>query len=75
MLVISEELYTEYLHGIREQAADQELQEVVNCEMISAKEDFKMGRFDRQRRISLTFRDVIKVKKLGLGLEKAILTK
>ncbi|KAL8667246.1 MAG: hypothetical protein Q9202_000819 [Teloschistes flavicans] len=76
LLLSMGEMYTDYLHGIAEVEADEGLHGreggVVNWDLLSEgwKGRFEEadGRWGRETRVSLTFRDVIKVKSLGKGL-------
>ena len=67
LLITTGELYTEYLHGIDEVRVDQDLRsdKLVNWDLLGDKAQFKEGSAARETRISLTFRDVKKVQKLG----------
>lgn len=67
LLITSEKIYTDFLHGIREVDVDENIREgcVVNWALIGEKEKFRDGRSVRETRVSLTFRDVIRVKNLG----------
>lgn len=69
LLVSTGEMYTKYLHGIEAVKEDIDLQEVANWDFLGDKERFAEGRNVRRTRVSLTFRDVLKVKKLGKGLD------
>ena len=61
------DLYTDYLHGISDLEEDVNLSEssVANWDLLQSKMDFATGTNRRQTRTSLTYRDVIKVAKLG----------
>lgn len=67
LLITTGELYTECLHGIDEVKVDQDLRSdsIVNWDLLGDKEPFMKGSAARETRISLTFRDVNKVQKLG----------
>ena len=67
LLITTGELYTECLHGIDEVKVDQDLRSdnIVNWGLLGDKEPFMEGSASRETRISLTFRDVKKVQKLG----------
>lgn len=67
LLITTGELYTETLHGIGEVEVDEGLnpESIINWDLLGDWEAFATGKALRQKRISLTFRDVIKVKKLG----------
>lgn len=70
LLLTTEALYTDFLHGIRGLETDEGLFNggVVNWDLVEEKVRFEAGSMDRDTRVSLTFRDVIKVKSLGKGL-------
>ncbi|KAK4668070.1 uncharacterized protein QC764_702120 [Podospora pseudoanserina] len=72
LLITTADLYTEYLHGIEPIATDVELsgKTIVNWDLLRSPELYKDGLNQRRTRISLTYRDVLKVSKLGnkLGL-------
>ena len=66
LLVSTKEMYTECLHGIEATESDEDLDRCANWSAVEDKEAF-VGRVERGTRASLTFRDVLKVKKLGKG--------
>ncbi|KAK4216107.1 hypothetical protein QBC37DRAFT_417776 [Rhypophila decipiens] len=67
LLITTQDLYTEYLHGIEPIAVDADLSEetVANWSLLRSPSDFAEGKNSRETRISLTYRDVLKVSKLG----------
>lgn len=67
LLITTADLYTEYLHGIEPIAADVDLSEetVANWSLLRSPSLYKDGLNQRQTRVSLTYRDVLKVSKLG----------
>jgi alkylated DNA repair protein alkB family protein 6 len=69
LLITTGEAYTSLLHGISPIKADEDLREetVVNWNHLGNKENFKDGANKRGTRISLTYRDVLKVSKVGIG--------
>jgi alkylated DNA repair protein alkB family protein 6 len=71
LLVTTGKLYTEFLHGIAERETDEDLgaESVCNWELLGNKEVFDAGGYARQTRISLTYRDVLKVSKLGNSIK------
>jgi alkylated DNA repair protein alkB homolog 6 len=71
LLITTDELYTEHLHGIAELTNDEDLnsEAVSNWHLLGSAEDFAAGRYDRQTRISLTYRDVLKVSNIGNSLK------
>jgi alkylated DNA repair protein alkB family protein 6 len=70
LLITTDQLYTDYLHGIAE--IDEEVNlsatTVSNWDHLKSKDGFPNGRLNREIRTSLTYRDVIKVSKLGAKL-------
>lgn len=72
LLITTGKAYSDYLHGITETRTDSHLSSdtVANWSQLKSPESFKDGINERQTRTSLTYRDVIKVSKLGnkLGL-------
>ncbi|KAL1889816.1 hypothetical protein Sste5346_008674 [Sporothrix stenoceras] len=67
LLVTTNTLYTDYLHGIADIEKDVDLSEstVANWDLLRSKEPFASGQNARETRVSLTYRDVLKVSKLG----------
>ncbi|KAL9066114.1 MAG: hypothetical protein Q9161_007772 [Pseudevernia consocians] len=67
LLITTGELYTDCLHGISEVKTDEDLDEktIVNWGLLGDRKPFAGGQAAREPRVSLTFRDVIRVKKLG----------
>jgi alkylated DNA repair protein alkB family protein 6 len=67
LLITTDDLYTEYLHGIAdaEEDADLSAETVANWELLGSGNGFGEGKNVRQMRVSLTYRDVLKVVKLG----------
>ncbi|KAK8115041.1 hypothetical protein PG999_007110 [Apiospora kogelbergensis] len=67
LLITTEGLYTDYLHGIADVEEDLDLSEttVANWGLLRSKQPFVEGRNSRGTRTSLTYRDVLKVTKLG----------
>lgn len=67
LLITTGELYGECLHGISEVQVDENLNEevIVNWGLLGDRAPFIEGRAVRETRVSLTFRDVNKVQKLG----------
>lgn len=67
LLITTEKLYSDCLHGISEVMMDENLGQdtIANWNLLGDKTSFVGGQAARERRISLTFRDVIRVKKLG----------
>ncbi|EOO02814.1 putative alkbh6 protein [Phaeoacremonium minimum UCRPA7] len=72
LLITTQELYNDYLHGIADIDEDLDLSEktVANWALLRSPEDYSNGRNVRQTRTSLTYRDVLKVSKLGNKLGK-----
>ncbi|MCJ1479751.1 hypothetical protein MMC13_008437 [Lambiella insularis] len=70
LLITSGLMYRDHLHGIAETTVDDHLnrESVANWDLLGSQEDFQEGLRVRETRVSLTFRDVLKVKNLGKGL-------
>lgn len=70
LLITTGDLYTDYLHGIAEIKEDIGLgpETVSNWAFLQSADEFTGGKYERQTRTSLTYRDVIKVSKLGANL-------
>ncbi|KIY00240.1 uncharacterized protein Z520_03925 [Fonsecaea multimorphosa CBS 102226] len=71
LLVTTGEMYINTLHGISETRTDENLngQQIVNWNLLGDQQPYEIGHAERQTRISLTLRDVIKVAKLGGALK------
>ncbi|KAK2812559.1 hypothetical protein FQN50_001203 [Emmonsiellopsis sp. PD_5] len=67
LLITTGKLYTDFLHGIEERGKDTDLspETVCNWELLGDRDAFAAGGYERETRISLTYRDVLKVSKLG----------
>jgi alkylated DNA repair protein alkB family protein 6 len=67
LLITSGDLYTDCLHGISEVETDENLgrEGIVNWSLLGDRTPFLEGRAVRKTRVSLTYRDVNKVQKLG----------
>ncbi|KAM5441235.1 hypothetical protein MferCBS31731_003663 [Microsporum ferrugineum] len=71
LLVTTGSLYSDYLHGIAERLSDDELgpETICNWGNLGDSHLFEMGKYERQTRVSLTYRDVLKVSKLGNSIK------
>ncbi|KAK3380066.1 hypothetical protein B0T24DRAFT_519812 [Lasiosphaeria ovina] len=67
LLITTAELYSEYLHGIEPISEDVDITEhsIANWTLLRSPSSYEDGRHERETRISLTYRDVLKVSKLG----------
>ena len=67
LLITTEAMYTDYLHGIADIEEDIDLssETVANWDLLRSPADLVDGRNVRKTRTSLTYRDVLKVSKLG----------
>ncbi len=67
LLITTGDLYTDFLHGIADISEDIDLgpNTVSNWELLRSTDIFIDGRNERRTRTSLTYRDVLKVSKLG----------
>lgn len=72
LLISTDDIYTEYLHGIAdiEEDVDLSADTVTNWDMLRDPDKFANGQNQRSTRTSLTYRDVLKVSKLGNNLGK-----
>lgn len=67
LLVTTGRLYNDFLHGIANVTRDEGLspESICNWDLLREKARFERGWLDRKTRISLTYRDVLKVAKVG----------
>lgn len=67
LLITTGEIYADFMHGIDNVTEDVDLgpDTVANWDLLRAPQDIKDGRSERRTRTSLTYRDVLKVSKLG----------
>lgn len=67
LLITTDSLYTDYLHGIADTEEDVDLsaESVANWSLLRDPGRFANGRNTRHMRTSLTYRDVLKVSKIG----------
>lgn len=67
LLITRKKIYTDFLHGIAETKNDEGLgpESVCNWDLLREKDRFECGSYKRETRVSLTYRDVIKVSRLG----------
>ncbi len=67
LLITTGKLYTDFLHGIADVNEDVDLNKatVSNWDLLRSPQEITDGRCERRTRTSLTYRDVIKVSKLG----------
>ncbi|OKO93704.1 Alpha-ketoglutarate-dependent dioxygenase alkB -like protein [Penicillium subrubescens] len=67
LLVTRGKMYTDFLHGIAERVVDGDLgtETVCNWGLLGEKDGFMGGSYKRMTRTSLTYRDVLKVAKVG----------
>lgn len=70
LLITTDEVYKDFLHGISEVSEEMDLgpETISNWELLRSPGDFESGHYERQIRTSLTYRDVVKVSKLGTKL-------
>ncbi|KAE8383655.1 hypothetical protein BDV26DRAFT_94724 [Aspergillus bertholletiae] len=67
LLVTTKKIYTDYLHGIAEVTTDEGLGpgSICNWDLLREQDRYRCGWSERETRISLTYRDVLKVAKVG----------
>lgn len=70
LLVTTGEAYVSLIHGISPIAVDKDLgpRTVANWNLLGNAENFEEGFKARETRISLTYRDVLKVSKVGMNI-------
>lgn len=71
LLITRERIYTDYLHGIAETVRDEDLtaESICNWQLLREKDSYQAGWYQRETRTSLTYRDVLKVAKMGNTLK------
>lgn len=71
LLITRDLLYTDFLHGIAETTRDEDLgsHSICNWHLLREQDAFDAGWYERKTRTSLTYRDVLKVAKLGNTLK------
>ncbi|KAJ5106551.1 Oxoglutarate/iron-dependent dioxygenase [Penicillium angulare] len=71
LLVMRGKLYTDFLHGIAESTRDEDLgpHSICNWDLLGEKAPYEGGWVVRETRTSLTYRDVLKVAKMGNTLK------
>ncbi|KAI9812135.1 MAG: hypothetical protein M1827_004801 [Pycnora praestabilis] len=67
LLITSDSMYKDYMHGIAEVDVDEQLnpKTVVNWDLLGSPGKIENAQLKRQTRTSLTYRDVLKVSKVG----------
>ncbi|KAF7592578.1 Alpha-ketoglutarate-dependent dioxygenase alkB 6 [Aspergillus hancockii] len=67
LLVTTKSIYTDCLHGVAETTRDEGLgpDSICNWDLLREQDRYRCGWFERKTRISLTYRDVLKVAKVG----------
>jgi alkylated DNA repair protein alkB family protein 6 len=70
LLITTEGLYSDYLHGIDDIEKDINLspETVVNWELLGRPGEIRGGEIRRGLRTSLTYRDVLKISRLGKNI-------
>lgn len=70
LLITSGSIYTDYLHGIAETTKDENLhaESICNWHLLRETDSYRDGWYQRETRTSLTYRDVLKVAKMGNSL-------
>ena len=73
LLVTTGEMYRSTLHGIAEVTMDKDLgpHSIVNWDILGNKDRYQEGEYERRTRVSLTYRDVLKVLKVGGAMKFA----
>lgn len=70
LLITRGRIYTDYLHGIAETVRDEDLttESICNWHLLRETDSYRAGWYQRETRTSLTYRDVLKVAKMGNSL-------
>lgn len=71
LLITRGKIYTDYLHGIAETAKDEDLnaESICNWQLLRDQHSYHASWYQRETRTSLTYRDVLKVAKMGDSLK------
>ena len=71
LLITKGRIYTDFLHGIAERTMDEDLgpHSICNWQLLRDQERYRDGWYQRETRTSLTYRDVLKVAKVGNTLK------
>ena len=71
LLITTADMYKDTLHGIAEATTDTDLRSdsILNWKLLADTRPFTCGSAERQIRVSLTYRDVLKVAKVGGALK------
>lgn len=71
LLITTDSLYIQYLHGIANTRRDDNLtpDSICNWSLLGDQQEYTTGAHERQTRVSLTYRDVLKVAKLGNSIK------
>ncbi|QGA13276.1 hypothetical protein EYB26_000924 [Talaromyces marneffei] len=71
LLITTGNLYTQYLHGIADTLRDDDLtpDSICNWSLVGDQQAYTTGAYERQTRVSLTYRDVLKVARLGNSIK------
>ncbi|KAJ9663182.1 hypothetical protein H2198_000943 [Neophaeococcomyces mojaviensis] len=71
LLITTGRMYGDTLHGIAEAQVDENLgpETIVNWNLLTDKDAFESGTAKRETRVSLTYRDVLKVAKVGNAMK------
>lgn len=67
LLITRDSIYRDYLHGIAGREVEEDLtpESICNWDLLGDAERFRAGWCRRETRVSLTYRDVLKVAKVG----------
>jgi alkylated DNA repair protein alkB family protein 6 len=71
LLITRGKMYTDFLHGIAEVTKDDDLnpKSICNWNLLREKDAYRDGWYERETRISLTYRDVKHVTKMGIAVK------
>jgi alkylated DNA repair protein alkB homolog 6 len=67
LLITRGTIYTDFLHGIADTLRDENLtaESICNWHLLRETDSYRVGWYQRETRTSLTYRDVLKVVKMG----------
>lgn len=71
LLITRGSIYTDFLHGIAETTRDEDLgpHSICNWDLLREADSYRADWYQRETRISLTYRDVLKVAKMGNAMK------
>ncbi|KAJ5638320.1 Oxoglutarate/iron-dependent dioxygenase [Penicillium lividum] len=76
LFIMRGSIYMDFLHGIAETTKDDDLgpHSICNWNLLRERDSYNAGFYLRETRTSLTYRDVLKVSKVGDTLKRLVVT-